>query len=493
MEKKLAYKQNEIQNPNRFWTALFIVAALVTAALCVAPFTGNSNWVILATGIIFLAGAFCAYAYMEKKNYTVSSPANVITILLLIGIVLRLFLACAIYGYKSDISCWMGWSNSAFSNGLDRFYTSGQFADYPPLYIYVLYFLGAAANVFHISVNTLMVKLPAIICDCITAYLVYKLASTKTAPKAGSLPKPGENSVLPVIMFACIMLNPAIFMNSAVWGQIDIIYTLLAVLCVYLLIQKKTAFAIVLFMLALLLKVQSFLIAPVILFVVIEGLSHKETRKAMLVQLFAGAAVAIGLAFLLIMPFGGGRPITWIVRQYGVSLGVYQYATVNGFNLYGLFNLNWVPLKETFLGLPYLVWGITGEVAVFAYSAWLFVKNHSSKNLFNILAFIVLGVYMFAQGMHERYSFAAPVLLLFSWCMNRDKRIFYAALFASATVLANQCVALQYDGGHWIPYGIMAPVSLANLLAFAYTAVVITKIAIENKKTNKGKVGYEHE
>lgn len=485
------HQQKETQYPNRFWVLFFGVIALAAALLILAP-GENSNWTILAAGIVFLAGAFCIYAYLRKKNYTMRSPENVIALLLIIGILLRLWLAVSIYGYKSDIGCWLGWSYSSYHGGLDHFYTSGQFSDYPPMYIYVLYFLGAASDFFHVPANVLTVKLPAIISDCITAFLLYNMAR-KPAGAGEGLPKPGENNAFPVLLFACIMLNPAIIMNSSVWGQIDIIYTLLAVLCVYLLIQKKTAVAIVLFAVALLLKVQSVLIAPVILFVVIEGLARKETRKAMLVQLLAGAGVAVGLGFLLIMPFGGGRPVTWIFKQYGISLGVYQYVTVNGFNLYGLFNLNWVSLKETFLGLPYLFWGIAGEVAVFVYSAWLYVKNPQKNNLFNILAFIVLGVYMFAQGMHERYSFAAPVLLFFSWCMCRDKRIFWAALFTSGTVLANHCVALQYDGGHWIPYDLMAPLSAINLAAFAYTAVVITKIAVENKNTIKGKVGYEHE
>ncbi len=493
MERNSAFEYQEKQS-NRFWVAFFLGVAGVAAAMALSPAAGGSqNWIILAAGVAFMAGALAAYRQIQNKSYKASSAGNVIAVLLLAGILLRLWLAAAVYGYQNDIGCWIGWSNSAYHDGLDRFYTSGQFADYPPLYIYVLYFLGAASDFFHIPITVLTVKLPGIICDCITALLLYNLARQKFGPQAGSLPKPGEESALPVLAFACVMLNPTIIMNSSVWGQIDIIYTLMAVLCIYLLIHRKIGFAIVLFALALLLKVQSVLIAPVILFVLIEGVKNPETRKNTLLNLLAGAAAAIGAALLLITPFNGGRTYTWIIEQYGKSLGVYQYVTVNGFNLYGLFHLNWVSLKETFLGQTYLFWGILGEIAVFAYSAWLFVMNPRGKNLFNILAFIVLGVYMFAQGMHERYSFAAPVLLLFSWCVTRDRRVFFAALINSAAILANMCVALQYDGGHWIPYELVAPLSAANLAAFAYAAVVITKIAVENKNTKKGKVGYEHE
>lgn len=494
MNKNSALLPQSSHYPKRIRAVFYAVAALVAFLLFMAVGNKDSNWIILASGLVFLAGSFAAYRYMQKNSFTLLNPTNAIAILLIAGILLRLWLAVGHLGYKSDIGCWVGWSQSAYSQGLDHFYTSGQYADYPPLYIYVLYLLGAIADFFKITGSILLVKMPAIVCDCITALLVYSMASKQLGAQPGlSAPGKSADKVIPILAFACIILNPAIMINSSAWGQIDIIYTLMAVLCIYLLMQKKIGFAIVLFVLALLLKVQSVLLAPVILYVIIDGIRNRDTRRNTLVQMFAGAAIAIGLGLLLIMPFGGGRPITWIFNQYGygVNLIVYQYITVNGFNLYGLFGLNWVSMKETFLGQPYLLWGIIGELSVLAYSAWLFIMNHKGKNLFNILAFIVLGVYMFSNGMHDRYSFAAPVLLLFSWCFMRDKRIFYAAIITFAVVLANHCVALQYEGGRWIPYQIVAVVSLANLLAFAYTAVVITKIAMQNKSI--GKVGKENE
>ncbi|MEI6101387.1 MAG: hypothetical protein WCP73_06060, partial [Eubacteriales bacterium] len=287
MDKNSALLPQSTHYSKRFRAVFYAIAALVAFLLCMAVGSKDSNWIILISGILFLAGSFAAFRYMQKNSFTLLNPTNAIAILLIAGVLLRLWLAVGIYGYKSDIACWMGWSHSAYTQGLDHFYTSGQFADYPPLYIYVLYCLGAIANFFQIGVSALLVKLPAILCDCFTAFLVYKIANDKLGIQPGALNRPEQSaqSAIPMLAFACIMLNPAIIINSAAWGQIDIIYTLMAALCLYMLIQKKTVFAIVLFALALLLKVQSVLLAPVILFVVIDGLRRRETRRDTLVQM----------------------------------------------------------------------------------------------------------------------------------------------------------------------------------------------------------------
>ena len=463
-------------------TALFYIAiAAATVMLCVAAGSKTSNLIILITGAGFLAVVFAAYIHTGRQNFAVPSTKSAFAVLLIAGVLLRFVLAASIFGYPTDINCFTGWSQAAYSGGLDHFYTSGMFTDYPPLYMYVLYFLGAVQSVFQITANVFLIKLPAILCDIAIALFLYDLAQ-KTLPKNEH--KLSRNKTIPILLFACIILNPAIIMNSAVWGQIDIIYTLMACVCIYMLAQKKFSLAIILFAFSMLLKVQTILLGPVILFAVIYGLYHKKTRKHTLIQLLAGTGIAAGLCVLLILPFTAGRPLTWIFDLYLDSLGGYPYVTINGFNLYGILGLNWFPVDTLFLGLPYTIWGTIAIAAVCVYAAWLYKLAPRGKYLYNLTAFIMLGVFIFSHGMHERYSFAVPVLLLFSYCFTGDKRVFYASLLTSASLLANQCVALEYYA-QWIPNPIMVAVSALNLVAFAYSAIVITKIALEHHKNIK--------
>ena len=129
------------------------------------------------------------------------------------------------------------------------------------------------------------------------------------------------------------------------------------------------------------------------------------------------------------------------------------------------------------------MWGYIGIAAVCVYAAWLYRSDPRGANLFNIGAFITLGVYIFAHSMHERYSFAAPILLLMSFVFLKDKRFFYASLLIFGTVLINQCVALAYYE-RLIPYEIMAWLSAFNIAAFIYATVMITKSAVQYRRNN---------
>ena len=53
--------------------------------------------------------------------------------------------AVSVYGYPNDIACWKGWSQTVYETGFAGFYESGQFADYPPVYIGVLYGIGTVS------------------------------------------------------------------------------------------------------------------------------------------------------------------------------------------------------------------------------------------------------------------------------------------------------------------------------------------------------------
>jgi len=338
--------------------------------------------------------------------------------------------------------------------------------------MYVLYLLGMLQSVFAISANVFLIKLPAIACDIVLALIFYR-AARKRMDTAQS-----------ILVYICMILNAALIVNSSAWGQIDIIFVLLAVLCIYLLLKERYAPAVVIFVLAVLLKVQAVLIAPIFLYILVWGIINKKTRKKTAIGFLSGIGAGAAAGLLLILPYTGGRPLSWIADLYLNSLGGYSYVSINAFNLYGLLGLNWAPLSATFLGLPFNVWGYIGIASVCVYAAWLYRMDPRGANLFNIAAFITMGVYMFAHSMHERYSFAAPVFLLAAFIFMQEKKLFYASLMTSATVLINQCVAFAfYD--KLIPYEIMAWLSAFNMAAFIYMAAVITKNSAQYHKNTK--------
>ena len=95
-----------------------------------------------------------------------------------------------------------------------NFYTSDFFADYPPVYIYVLYFFGFLQNTFSLNLGgpefALMIHLPAVCCDILAAYIVYRLAGKKFRPNTA------------LLLSVLILLNPAVIFNP-VFGDRSIL------------------------------------------------------------------------------------------------------------------------------------------------------------------------------------------------------------------------------------------------------------------------------
>ena len=100
-------------------------------------------------GVIFLF--LIAYLYYGKKTrnpFERPLPAGMLfAIFAAAAVLIRLILAYSLPGYVTDLDCFKAWANYSYTGGLENFYTSDFFADYPPVYIYVLYFFGFLQNV----------------------------------------------------------------------------------------------------------------------------------------------------------------------------------------------------------------------------------------------------------------------------------------------------------------------------------------------------------
>ncbi|MFC7441846.1 glycosyltransferase 87 family protein [Laceyella putida] len=100
--------------------------------------------------------------------------------------------------------------------------------------------------------------------DIATAYLIYWLAD-KVLPSKISL-----------LAAAFYIFNPAIFINSTFWGQVDSFFTLLVVLAVFMISEKKVSLSAGLFAAAVLMKPQGIIFLPVLFFELVRLKSVKH-------------------------------------------------------------------------------------------------------------------------------------------------------------------------------------------------------------------------
>lgn len=379
-------------------------------------------------GFALLFGLMYAFIYQRWLRGShpairaTDAPRNFLTpfiVLAVFAFALRVFIAMRSPGYVTDVSTFKAWAHNAASGGLRHFYDGQQFADYPPAYIYVLWFLGKLQAAFQIAWESkgalLLIKLPALLADIALGWLIFREGAKRIGGAAG------------FGLAALYLLNPAVLVNSAGWGQIDALFTLVLVLALLFLVQNRWAWSGALFALAILIKPQALIFTPVFLYPVIRQKNWRGLIRAF--------AAMLGVFVVIVFPFSLEKNgIGWVFELYGGTLSQYAYATLNAFNLYALFGLNWVAADSGAGILNYQTIGYVFIVLAVILSANYYFRKRKDggAKLFYIAFLLLFMVFMFSAKMHERYLFPALVLLLFAFLFSREKRLIH--LFTALSV-----------------------------------------------------------
>lgn len=373
---------------------------------------------------------------MNTRKNNSAPVSGSLLLMLAAALLFRVFLACTYRGFETDTACFYSWALQLWDKGLSNFYSPEYFCDYPPGYLYILYALGGLIRLLGICSLSggclLLLKIPAILCDLGAGALIYRFAGRYFTPKSA------------LLLSACYLFHPAVWINSALWGQVDAIFTLLILAVCILLTNRQSIPAYFLYALSILVKPQALMFAPLIICAVLEyGFTHKSAKK--LLTNLASGFCAILLLLLLSLPFG----LENVFAQYTDTLSSYPYAAVNACNLWGLLGLNWVS-QDTMLGIfTYAQLGTFAIVLMTLCAFLLFFRLRSKESRYYLTgAFLVVSMFLFSVRMHERYLFPAVLLLLFAFIHSRNKAYFYHYWLISAAHFGNVYYVLY----HYDPY-----------------------------------------
>jgi Gpi18-like mannosyltransferase len=392
-----------------------------------------------------------------------------LTGILCAGFILRTIIAVTFPGDPYDIQAFIHWSAAAARN------LSGIYFDpnipprytltYPPVYLYVLGFLGKLIRFFLVesySILLIILKLPAIVTDIITGYLLFRFSQRHLSQS------------MSLFIAGMYVFNPVTIFNSALWGQVDSFLTLFIMIGLLFIDAGRLPWASALFVLAILTKPQGVFVLPVLFWELYERKKVKE---------FLWSALAGLITFgLVILPFSTARGPFWIVQQFTKTAKQFPFASVNAFNIFTLFGANLKYDSGNFLLLNYYTWGfifILGLLGLGTYLYWRNQKRKASQNGLPLLTALLLltGIFVLATRMHERYLFAALTIALMVYVRFPDRRVLY--LFAGLTVTNYLNIAkICFDAFHITPYGpdwIVPLVSLANVALLGY----LIKIAVD--------------
>ena len=186
---------------------------------------------------------------------------------------------------------------------------------------------------------------------------------------------------------ACFVLfNPTIIFLSSVWGQIDIILSLLIAIAAILFIDGtkivKTAGLLnpriiacgAIYGLAILIKPQALMVGPVFFVAYIVYIINNDKRNQ-LNQALLNTVLAVLSAFAVILLvsfpfkpqlFGQEGLVKWLFEKYIGTVGGYNYASVEAYNFMSLIGGLWTNAdKVVFLGLTYkhigTIYGVCGH------------------------------------------------------------------------------------------------------------------------------------
>ncbi len=329
------------------------------------------------------------------------------------ALLLRLLFAYFYHGFDTDISCFAAWADRIFQAGPAQFYSPDVFTDYPPGYMYILYVIGAVCSLLQIpylsELHLLLLKLPAVLCDIACGYLLYRTAR-------------GKISEIPALFLTFIYLfNPAVILNSAVWGQVDSVFTLALVLMCLCLTHSHMLRAYIAFGLGVLLKPQMLVFTPVLLVGILDNIFLKDfSLRKLLLNLLHGACVLLSM-LVLCLPFGLDK----VFSQYVQTLDSYPYTSVNAYNFWGFLGLNWISQENTFLFFSYRTWGmiVILLIVLFTFVIGLRCKDDNTK-YFLLGAFVILTMFVFSVRMHERYMYPGLILLLFAFVYKQLKPLY---------------------------------------------------------------------
>jgi dolichyl-phosphate-mannose-protein mannosyltransferase len=408
--------------------------------------------------------------------------------------VFRLFLAIADHGHPIDMGTFSAWAMRTVQVGLDHFYDGDVFADYPPGYIYVLYAIGLTEKLLGIDPSgggmRLLVKLPAIIADMASAYLIFRFGR-KTA---------GTNTAMALALL--FLFNPAVWVDSAAWGQVDSIYALLLIASLLELSRGKWNRSAVLYAVTVLIKPQALIVAPVVLLALIYKCGWKHTGRALL-----SAAAAF---IVLLLPFSTHKDPLWIVDLYKTTLASYPYATLNAFNLFALIGGNWAPVQENPWIFSYQTWGTVLMAAALAWTVWLYAQDwrfgrtrqansgqqppneklnsntvESVGHIFLLACLLLTAVFILGPKMHERYMYPSMILSLFAFLKLRDIRLLYIFFGISLTQYWNigYVLAFARKSVYQIPKwdAILLFSSFINVILLGYLAYTAYDLLIRRR------------
>lgn len=278
----------------------------------------------------------------------------------------------------------------------------------PPNY----YFLAAVSYLDGIVRPLYLIKTVPVVFDFVAAFVIYRISLAYYADER------------PAIVSALIFLNlPAVILESAYWGQYDIIFVTFLLATALAFVEGRPRLALIWFGIAISFKLPAIFLLPLIAVLLLN-------RR---MSLFEVLLVPVAYAAMMLPAVLAGRPFGETLLVYFNQFDYAQLLVEDAPNPYEVVKrLHFVTYKEGVIA------GIAVSIAAVGGAIFLFRSRIDSTNAQRLLLgaafFTSLAPYLLPK-MHDRYIFAGDVFA-FAFVAVNWRAWPLVVLFKSATLLA---------------------------------------------------------
>jgi Gpi18-like mannosyltransferase len=282
--------------------------------------------------------------------------------------------------------------------------------DYTPAYIYLLTLLSyfpqsGTSDPFLLGIKLISMGFDLIL--MVSVYLNAKLWLKKLHP------------LFPVVIAVISLFLPTVLINGSLWGQIDASYTAFSLIALYYLQKNKPFVSSLWYGLAISFKLQAIFFLPV--FLIFFWFHHR--RKIHYVFMLPVVYYVLAIPALI-----AGRSFLDITQIYVLQSENYRLLTLNMPNLY-----QWFP-NQRYDDISTYAFGLFASLMTLQLLMMIMLKVNLKKDHLLLLSYwSVLMANFFLPAMHERYLFAADVIIVL--VAFQSMKSFYLILLTQAISL----------------------------------------------------------
>lgn len=362
---------------------------------------------------------------------------NRLIVLILLAVGLRAYFIVS-PAHPYDIGTYQAWGEQMLSRGPQEFFTS-TWSDYLPLPIYLTAAIVSLSHLTSLPFSLLFKSTLVLVELLLLLVLYHKQASSRSR----------------LLIVLLLFLSPAAIIDGSLWGQLDVLPSLLALLSFYFLSHRLLPG--LMFGLALATKPIFILLAPLL------GLLSLR-RQTLLSNTLATLSTVL-LTALPVVPGVGVVKFLW--NKIFEQASTYPYQTINAFNFWNLGNSEglWLPDNVSYLGISAHALGLAIflGLAFVTVSAWR-SRGYNPRFRYRVAASLLLFFYTFTTRMHERHLFfGIPFLALAA---------FYKKYLLIPYLLFTICLSLNmWSAYYWVIHSQTWPISsfVSELISWIVT------------------------